>query len=213
MNPGLAGFGQFLVIFAKPSAPAQPGQCALHYPPAGQYLEVVAVGTAAHHLQQPAAGRPSPRDQLTGISGVSPDDLEPGGNGSAAWPAPTWLRPGPGYWPHAPPLRGAIPWCPLRCGACVPTPFCLRHSLEAPFFRGFYRLAVDDGPAGGGIPSLALPDHGAQCLLHPLPSAVFAPFPEIPPDCAPRRQVMGHHSPGYAAAQNVQYAVNHHPQV
>ena len=54
MNPGLAGFRQLFVVFAESSAPAQPGQCALHYPPAGQYLEVVAVGTAAHHLQQPA---------------------------------------------------------------------------------------------------------------------------------------------------------------
>ena len=47
-----------------PSAPAQPGQCALHYPPAGQYLEVVAVRTAAHCSSQPPVG---PRDQLTGI--------------------------------------------------------------------------------------------------------------------------------------------------
>ena len=77
MNPGLAGFGQLLVVFAEPSAPAQPGQCALHYPPARQHLEVVAVRAAAHHLQQPASGRPSPRDQLAGIGGVSPDDLEP----------------------------------------------------------------------------------------------------------------------------------------
>ena len=77
VNPGLAGFGQFLVVFAESSAPTQPGQCALHHPPAGQHLEVVAVRTAAHHLQQPTAGRPSPRDQLAGISAVSPDDLEP----------------------------------------------------------------------------------------------------------------------------------------
>ena len=77
MDPGLAGFGQFPVVFAESSAPGQQGQCALYYPTAGQYLEVVAVRTATHHLQQPSASRPSPRDQLTGISGVSPDDLEP----------------------------------------------------------------------------------------------------------------------------------------
>ena len=59
------------------------------------------------------------------------------------------------------------------------------------FFRGFHRLAVDDRPAGGGIPSFALQDLGAQCLLNPFPSAVFAPFPEIPPDSAPRRQITG----------------------
>ena len=77
MDPGLAGFGQFLVVLAESSAPGQQGQCALHYPTSGQYLEVVAVRTATHHLQQPSASRPSPRDQLTGIGGVSPDDLEP----------------------------------------------------------------------------------------------------------------------------------------
>ena len=148
-----------------------------------------------------------------GAGCIGPDDLEPGESSQQLGQHQARLRHGPGCWPHAPPRPRAARWCPLRYGACVPTPFCLRHSREAPFFRGFHRLAVDDGPARGGIPSLALPDHGAQCLLHPLPSAVFAPFPEVPPDSAPRRQVMGHHSPGYAATQNVQYAVNHLPQV
>ena len=54
MDPGLAGFGQFLVVFAESSAATQPGQCALYYPTAGQHLEVVAVRTASHHLQQPS---------------------------------------------------------------------------------------------------------------------------------------------------------------
>ena len=36
---------------------------------------------------------------------------------------------------------------------------------------------------------------------------------EVPPDCAPGRQVMGHQTPGYAAAQHVQDAVDHLTQV
>ena len=52
----------------------------------------------------------------------------------------------------------------------------------SPFFSGPHRLAVYDGLAGSGIPSLALPDLGAQRLLNPLPSAIGPPFSEVPPD-------------------------------
>ena len=146
MNPGLTGFWQFLIVLAEPSAPAEAGQRAFNHPSARQHLELVAVRSPAHYLQQPSSSLPSPRHQPTG-------------------------------------------------------------------FRGPHRLAVDDGPAGSGIPSLALPDHGTQCLQNPLPSAVPAPFPEVPPDRAPRGKVVGHYSPGNTATQHVQDAVHHLPQV
>ena len=49
----------------------------------------------------------------------------------------------------------------------------LRHSREAPFSVVFTdwlsMMAPPSASSGvGGIPSLALPDHGAQCLLNPL---------------------------------------------
>ena len=212
MNPGLTGFWQFLIVLAEPSAPAEPGQRPFNHPSARQHLELVAVRSPAHHLQQPSSSLPSPRHQPTGIGRIGPDDLKPGEPAQQlgqhqSGPVPVLDVGGVNH--HGP---RAARWCPLRCGACARTP-CRRRSREAPFFRGLHRLAVDDRPAGSSIPSLALPDHGTQCLQNPLPSAVLAPFSEVPPDRAPRRQVVGHHSPGNTATQHVQDAVHHLPQV
>ncbi len=78
MTPSLAGLWEFLVVFAKPPAPAEPGQCAFHHPPARQHLELMTVLAPAHHPQQPSSSRPSPRHQPAGVGCVSPDYLEPG---------------------------------------------------------------------------------------------------------------------------------------
>ena len=78
VNPCLPGFRQFFVVFAESPTPAQPGQGALHHPPAGQYLKPVAVPIPAHHAQYPTTGGPSPRYQPPSVGGISPDDLEPG---------------------------------------------------------------------------------------------------------------------------------------
>ena len=78
MNPCLAGFRQFFVVFAESPTPAQPGQGALHHPPAGQQLKPVAVPIPAHHAQHPTTGGPSPRHQLASVCPVSPDHFEPG---------------------------------------------------------------------------------------------------------------------------------------
>ena len=78
MNPCLTGFRQFLEILAEPSAAAQPRQGALHHPPAGQYLEAMAVWIAPHHAQYPSPSGPSPLHQLASIGGIGPDQLEPG---------------------------------------------------------------------------------------------------------------------------------------
>ena len=84
---------------------------------------------------------------------------------------------------------------------------------RGPLFRGLHRLAVDDGGAGCCLPSFGPSDQGTQCLLNPLPGSLTAPFPKVPPNRAPRGQVMGHHAPGYATTQHVQYAVYNFPQV
>ena len=217
MDPCLPGFGQFLVVFAQPPAAAQPSQGALHHPPSGQHLEAAAVRVPAHRIQRPTSGGPSPRRQPASVGRIGPDDLEPGKPVQQLYqdqlgpiPVPvSWHGAGSGCWPHGPPRPEAGPWCPLcplcplRCGACARIPSCRRRSPEAPLFRGLDALAVDDGSAGDGIPSFFLPDLAAQRLLNPLPSAIGPPFSEIPPHRAPGRQVMGHHSPWYAAAQDI----------
>ena len=79
MNPSLSRFRQFFIVFAEPTCTsAQPGQGALHHPPAGQHLEAVAVRAAADHAQHPASCGPSPRHQAAGVGRIGPDHLEPG---------------------------------------------------------------------------------------------------------------------------------------
>ena len=204
MNPCLAGFRQFLEILAEPSAAAQPRQGALHHPPARQYLEAMAVWIAPHHAQYPSPSGPSPLHQHRRHR---PRSTGAWGTGSAACSAPTWRRPGPGCWPHVPLRSRAGRSYPLRCGVCAQIPSCLRRNPEAPLFRGLHRLAVNDGSTGCSITSFPLPDLAPQRLLNPLPCAIGPPLSEVPPHCAPGGQVMGHHSPRYAASQYVQYAV------
>ena len=79
----------------------------------------------------------------------------------------------------------------LRRTACVPLPSCQRRNPEAPFFRGLHRLAVNDGRAGGGLPSCGFPNPNPQGFLHPFPRPVIPPLPKVPPHRAPRRQIMG----------------------
>ena len=49
LNPNLCGLWQFLIILAKPSAPAEPSQRAFNHPSARQHIELVAVRAPAHH--------------------------------------------------------------------------------------------------------------------------------------------------------------------
>ena len=127
-------------------------------------------------------------------------------------PTPAWRRPDPGYWRHEPPRPAVIPWCPLRCAACVRRPFYLRHSRAAPFFSGLHRLAVYDGRAGRGLSARRFPHPGPQGRLHSFPGPVIPPFAGVPPDRAPGWQVMGHQPPGYATAQHVENPVDHLPR-
>jgi len=78
MNPSLAGFRQFFIVFAQASAATEPGQCALHNPAPGQHLKGVAVRPAPDYCQQPTSREPSPRHQLASVSRVGPDHPEPG---------------------------------------------------------------------------------------------------------------------------------------
>ena len=217
-NPGLAGFREFLVVFAEPPTPAQPGQCALHHPPAGQHLELMAVRVPAHHLQQPSAGRPNPPHQPAPIGCVSPDDLEP------------W-EPSQQFGQHQ---SRTVPVLDVGgmndhrqeqpSGVHYDVALASRHLFAGVIAaRPPFSVVLTDwlsmiappsaSSGGGGIPPLALPDHGTQCLLKLLPGTIFAPFPEVPPDRTPRRQVMGHHSPRNAAPQDIQNAVHYLSQI
>ena len=220
MNPCLAGFRQFLEILAEPSAAAQPRQGALHYPPARQYLEAMAVWIAPHHAQYPSPSSPSPLHQSARIGGIGPDQLELGEAAQqlaqhqlGAVPvldvgrmyhygqeqagrihydvafAPRYLLACACL--RLPALACACLRLPALACACLRLPAlacaCLRLPALAcvvaprPPFRGLHRLAVNDGSAGGSIPSFPLSDLAPQRLLNPLPGAIGPPLMDIPP--------------------------------
>ena len=221
MHPRCTAFGALLVVFAQPSASAQPGQGAFHYPAAGQHLESVLLCRTAYQLQGPTAHRLGPLHQFTAIGPVGSDQLQPGEptqqfgqHQLGAVPVPvSWHGAGIGYWRHEPPLPAAIPWCPPRCVVCVPLPSCPRRNPEAPFFRGLHRPAVNDGRAGRSLPSRRFPNPLPQGPFNPLPSAVIPPVAEVPPHRPPWWEVVGQHPPGDATTQHVQDAVDHLAQV
>ena len=76
VDPCLRGCAQGLVVFAQPTAPAQPGKGALHHPSAGQHLKLMAMGGPFHNFQCPAGPGPDPLDQLAGLAGIGPDQLQ-----------------------------------------------------------------------------------------------------------------------------------------
>ncbi len=76
VDPCLRGCAQGLVVLAQPSAPAQPGEGALHPPSAGPHLKLMAMGGHFHNFQCPAGPGPDPLDPRAGLAGIGPDQLQ-----------------------------------------------------------------------------------------------------------------------------------------
>ncbi len=161
VDPGFAAFGPLFIVFAQPTATAQPRQGALEHPASGQHLKSVAVRLPSHHGEQPTPSGPGPRHQPAGVASIRPNHLQPrklaqqfgqhqlgpipvlipvlniGSVNHHGQEQPPWC-----------PLRCvhydvSTTMCPLRCGACVQQPVYRRHRPAAPFSRSFHRLAVD----------------------------------------------------------------------
>ena len=108
MHPCLAALGALLVVFVQPSAPAQPSQSALDYPPSGQDLKVVVVWFALDNGQHPTSGNPGPRYQSAGVTSppeADPDNPQLREEAQSAYggTTPTWLHPDPECWRREPP--------------------------------------------------------------------------------------------------------------
>ena len=87
-------------------------------------------------------------------------------------------------------------------------PFASVVTSGPPFFCGLHRLSVNDGRAGSSFPTSSLPNPRPQGFFNAFPGAVIPPVAKVPPHSSPRRQVVRHHPPGYAATQHVQNAVH-----
>src|ERR671913_243352 len=69
-----------------------------------------------------------------------------------------------------------------------------------PSHRGaFHRLRVHHARAGLGVPPQADPKALADGPVDPFPGAVYAPFPEVPINGGPSREVVGQEAPLTAA--------------
>ena len=179
----------------------------------------MAVRSPPYHRQQPAPGNQSPPRQPAGAGPpVGPDDLEPGESSQQLGQHELGSIPvldvgRVNHYGQGQP--GGVDYdVALASGYLIACVIAARPPFSVVRTDWLSKMAAPSASSGGrGMPSSLLPNQGAQCLLHPLPDALGPPFSEIPPDRAPRREVVRHHSPGYSATQHMQYAVYHLPQI
>ena len=76
MDHGLAGFGQFFIVFAETAIPSQPTEGPLHHPAVGEYGETGDVVASFDDFQHPTPKLKRPVNQLPRITAVSSDQLE-----------------------------------------------------------------------------------------------------------------------------------------
>ena len=178
----------------------EPTEGPFHDPPAGQHLEC-----PAGHAPIPGSNRPPawPTPPACRRRPHRPRSLAIGRSDPPGVPIPTEHRRDPECRRDALPPPAAAPEYPPQCDVCVPLPAGPRRNLAAPFFGGLHRLAVNDGSAGTGCPTLGLSQVGKEGVVGPLPGPILTPGAEVMEDNAPRWQVVGQHPPGATGAQHV----------
>src|SRR5580700_2191133 len=85
-------------------------------------------------------------------------------------------------------------------------------SMQAPLFRAFHALAVDDGGGRTGFPLRLFATPVIKRVVDPPQRAVIGPQIEVAVDRAFRRQVLRYRAPLTAGRENVHEAVHHLPQ-
>lgn len=93
-------------------------------------------------------------------------------------------------------------------GACVLAVAYSHHSLSAPFFRRFHRLAVENGDARTGVPSHLLTHFGTQLVMHLLPDARLTPAAKVTINRIPGRKVVRQHPPTIATTEHKENGVD-----
>ena len=207
VNPSISCSRQFLVVFGEPSELADPSQCAFHHTAAGQRLKLVVARASAHQLQQPATGAPCPRYQPSGIGCVTLDYLEPRESAQQfcqhqSGPVPVL---GAGWATH----HGQEQPRGIHYDVAPAS----RHPLAriiAPgaSFSVSLTFWLSMMPRWEWFPVPRSPGQRGAAPPQPAPKDIGPPFSEVPPDPAPRRQVAGHHSQRYAAAQQATYRMS-----
>jgi hypothetical protein len=124
-------------------------------------------------------------------------------------PAPAWLRHGPVCWPSAPQLPTTTLVCLRGCDASSPSLSYRHRSLLAPLFRGLDRLAIQDSSTRRLFSARLHSQLCTQRVVDALPHTRGSPLSEVPVDYLPGWQVSGHHPPGVATSQQVEYGVGY----
>ncbi len=124
-------------------------------------------------------------------------------------PAPAWPPLDPVCLLSAPqPLTTTLE-CLQECDAYVLSRACQHHSLLAPLFRGFDRLAVQDSGTWLRFSTCLHSQFCAQRVVDALPHASSSPLCEVPVDYLPGRQVSRQHPPGAPTPQQVEYGIGY----
>ena len=188
------------------AAPDQPGEGPLHHPAPRQQDEALLPRRLADQLQHQAAELLRPADGRL-VRPVGPDQLQPR---EAA------LEPGRDELDAVAVLdRGRVDddrqEQPHGVDDDVPLPARdpLAHVVAprlAPL-GGVDALAVDDRRRGALLAAVGVPQPGAEHVEDLRPGAVEPPPAVVEVDGAPGGQVVGHHPPGDAAADQVEDAV------
>src|SRR5439155_16451543 len=143
-------------------------------------------------LRSPVPSRRPPlRSSRRAGSGYPPIASAGAGNDPAAGRTPPRRPRSPGCWRGAPPPLAVAPGYRLPGDACARLPSCQDRSHEAPLFRGFDTLAVDDRGAGADLSPRCLPELIPQPIVDPLPEPLPSPAPVVIVDCAPTGKVVG----------------------
>ena len=191
---------------------ADPGECPLHDPPAGQYLEGVRLAAgddAQGHLH---AGGPGA--QLAGIDGIGPDQADVAGGAVQVpqqRPGRVAVLDGGGCDHHsqqqAHRIHRDVPFAAVHLFRVIPPAAGPRDSVG-----GTDGLGVDDGRGGLGVPPGRGADLGAQRVVHCGQRAVITPGGEVPVYRRPGREAVWQVPPGAPGAVQVQDRLHDHPQ-
>src|SRR5262245_59534138 len=212
VDPRLARLFGPLVILAHPTVSPQPGERPLHDPPPLEHFELLLlllrlIRVPYDQLQDPAAEFFGPLGDAPVVDPVGQDLLQPG-------KPPDQLlqdrlgtvaildvgRMDHGGHDQAERVDHDMPLAAVNLLVRI-------LAMRSPLLGGLDALAVDDPHAGARLPAGAAADPVAQGVVDLGPGAVVAPLVEVVVASAPWGEVMRHHPPGAAAAEDVEDAV------
>ncbi len=191
---------------------ADPGECPLHDPAAGQDLEGVRLAPG-DDLEVHLHGR-GPGAQLAGVDGVGPDQADAAAGAVQVpqqRPGGVAVLDGGGGDHHgqqqAHCVHGDVPFPAVHFFRVIPAAAGPGHGVG-----GADRLGADDRRGGVGVPAGGGPDLGAQRVVQPGQGAVIAPGGEVPVHRRPWREAVRQVPPGTPGPVHVQDRLDDRPQ-